>query len=67
MAAEDATERALARFEISSRLQDARAEKTRCDKLSVFGDEGLPEACLDIRDRIQSFEEELIAFDARVG
>ncbi len=67
MAAEDATERALARFEISSRLQDARAEKTRCDKLRVLGDKGLPESCFDIGDRIGSLEDELSAFDARVG
>ena len=67
MAAEDATEIAIARFEISSRLQDARAEKQRCDKLSVFGDQGLPEACETVRQRITEIETDLIAFDRRNG
>ena len=65
MAAEDATEVAIARFEISSKLQDARAEKQRCDKLSVFGDQGLPEACETVTQRITEIETDLIAFDRR--
>jgi len=65
MGAEDATEVALARFEISSKLQDTIAEKDRCDKLAVLGDP--PEACQTVRDRIKEAEDELAAFDARVG
>ncbi|MEL7545743.1 MAG: tetratricopeptide repeat protein [Pseudomonadota bacterium] len=65
MGAEDATEVALARFEISSKLQDAVAEKDRCNKLAVLGDP--PEACQTVDDRIEEAETELAAFDARVG
>jgi len=65
MASEDATEVALARFEIASKLQDARAEKLVCIKTSVMGDP--TEACKSVDSRIGVLEEELIAFDARVG
>ncbi len=67
MASEEATEVALARFEIASKLQDARGENQRCDKIRVLGEAGLPESCHTVEDRMKVLEEELIAFDARVG
>jgi len=35
--------------------------------LSVFGDQGLPEACETVRQRITEIETDLIAFDRRNG
>lgn len=64
MASEDATELALARFEISSKVLDARAEQELCDDVKVFGGEPT-EACKTVADRIKELEEELAAFDAR--
>lgn len=64
MASEDATEVALARFEISSKLQDARQEKENCRKVAVLGGEPT-EACQTVDERITQFEADLTAFDER--
>jgi len=64
MASEDATVVALARFDIASKLQDARAAKELCDKTKVLGGDPT-EACLNVDDLIAELEIELVAFDER--
>lgn len=64
MASEDATEVALARFEIYSKVLDAEAEEKLCDDVKVFGGEPT-EACKTVVDRIKALRSDLQAFDAR--
>jgi len=57
MDSEERTEAALVRFEAESLVQDTKNEKERCDRLSVLGDEGLPEACNTVEQRLKDAQE----------
>ena len=62
MDAEEATATALARFEISSLVEDLKVEKRRCDKLAVLGGEPTEE-CQTVEDRLEAAAADLVAFD----
>jgi len=64
MASEDATIVALARFDIASKLQDAKAANELCKKTAILGGEPT-EACQNVDGLIAELEVELAAFDAR--
>ncbi|MEL6781754.1 MAG: hypothetical protein AAFO51_05210 [Pseudomonadota bacterium] len=63
MQSEDRTEVALARFDIQSKVLEFTNEKEVCDRLKVLGDEGLPEGCADVSERLAAAREDLAEFD----
>lgn len=65
MESEDRTEVALARFDIQSAVLETTNEKEVCDRLRVLGDEGLPEGCADVADRLKAAKDALAEFDER--
>ena len=61
---EDATAAALIRFERESLVQDLKSEQKRCKDLAVLGDQGLPESCKTVEDRLDEAEAAVAALDA---
>lgn len=59
MDSEERTEAALVRFEAQSLVQDTKNEKERCDRLSVLGEDNVPEACQTVEDRLKEAQEAL--------
>lgn len=65
MDSEERTEVALARFDLQSAVLELTNEKEVCDRLKVLGDEGLPEGCATVEDRLDQANDALGEFDDR--
>lgn len=65
MDSEERTEVALARFDLQSAVLELNNEKEVCDRLKVLGDEGLPEGCLTVEERLEEATAALAEFDER--
>lgn len=58
MDSEEYTQDALVCFEVQSAMMNIQNEDKICRRLSVLGDEGLPEGCRTVRERLAAAEEE---------